>query len=91
MVVTCATFQSPISPYVLVTVVLPAPPVVQSLTAATILASVSGSGAAVGLLDGTSEGAPLGLKDGAPVGIELGANEGLHEGCDDDDGSSLGD
>jgi hypothetical protein len=92
MVVTCATFQSPISPYVLVTVVLLAPPVTQSLTAPRIVASVSGLLDDDGLLDGTSEGAPLGIKDGSPEGIELGANEGSSEGCDDgaEDGTNEG-
>jgi hypothetical protein len=92
MVVTCETFQSPISPYVLVTVVLLAPPAIQSLTAGLRVALVSGSLDGDGLLDGTSEGAPLGIKDGSPEGIELGANEGSTEGCDDgaEDGTNEG-
>jgi hypothetical protein len=100
MVVTSATFHSDINPYVLVTVVLPAPPVHQSLTALKIVASVSGvGGVAVGAeegaddTDGALEGDCEAVTDGPDEGDELGVNDGASEGdsLGANDGDSEGD
>jgi hypothetical protein len=65
MDVTCATFQSPISPNVAVTVVLSLPPLHHEVTAAPIVPSVSG--VLLGAED--TDGAPDGALDGDRVEV----------------------